>query len=122
VSVPEFEVSANRFGARAVVAVSGELDIATAPQLSTVVTLAMGSRPAELWIDLSALTFIDSTGLNVLCGANDRFAGALMVICPPHVRRVFEIAGLAGLLTLRDATPGVGSNGSRSREDSTQAV
>jgi anti-sigma B factor antagonist len=108
-------VSANRFGARAVVAVSGELDIATAPQLATVVALAMGSRPAELRIDLTATTFVDSTGLHVVSSANERFDGPLSVICPPHVRRVFEIAGLAGLLTLE-------SHGSRGREDSTQAV
>jgi anti-anti-sigma factor len=91
VPVPQFEVAAKRRGPRAVVSASGELDIATAPQLSAVVALAMGSRPDELCIDLTALTFIDSTGLNVLCQANDRYDGRLVIICPPgNVRRVFD--------------------------------
>ncbi|HET8758777.1 MAG TPA: STAS domain-containing protein [Solirubrobacteraceae bacterium] len=120
VPVPQFEVAAKRRGPRAVVSASGELDIATAPQLSAVVALAMGSRPDELCIDLTALTFIDSTGLNVLCQANDRYDGRLVIICPPgNVRRVFDIAGLAGLLPLCD---GLESTGSRSLEDSQRAV
>jgi anti-sigma B factor antagonist len=120
VSVPQFEVAASRSGARTVVTVSGELDIATAPQLSAVITLAMGSRPEALWIDLTALTFIDSTGLHVLSQANHRYDGALAIICPPgNIRRVFEIAGLAAELPLCD---GLESTGSRSRGDSTPAV
>ena len=119
-SVPQFEVAAKRFGPRAVVTVSGELDIATAPPLSAVIALAMGSRPPELWIDLTPLTFIDSTGLTVLSTAYARYDGALAIICPPgNVRRVFEIAGLAAFLPLCD---GLESNGSESREDSSQAV
>jgi anti-sigma B factor antagonist len=114
-SEPAFAVDHRRFGDRAVVSVSGELDIATAPQLSAVLALAIGARPAELWIDLTPTTFIDSTGLNIVCDAHNRFGGALTVICPPHVRRVFEIAGLTELLTLQ-------SNGSRIREDTPQAV
>ena len=114
-SIPQFEVAANRFDGRAVVTVSGELDIATAPQLATVIALATGSRPAELWVDLTPTTFIDSTGLNVVSQANHRFDGPVTVICPPHVQRVFQIAGLDGVLTLQ-------STGSRSREDSQPAV
>jgi anti-sigma B factor antagonist len=114
-SEPAFAVDHRRFGDRAVVSVSGELDIATAPQLAAVLALAMGARPAELWIDFTPTTFIDSTGLNTVCAAHDRFDGALTVICPPHVRRVFEIAGLTQFLALQ-------SDGSKSREDTPQAV
>lgn len=126
-SPPPFAVDHRRFGDRAVVSVSGELDIATAPQLAAVLALAMGSRPAELWVDLTPTTFIDSTGLHVLAKTNDRFDGPLTVICPPgHVRRVFEIAGLAAQLTLDDglaaARSRLESNGSRRRQDSTPAV
>ena len=99
----QIEVAARRFGARAVVTVSGELDIATAPQLHAVIALAMGARPEELWIDLTATSFIDSTGLDVLCTVNDRYDGRLVIICPPgNVRRVFEITGLSALLSLAD--------------------
>jgi anti-sigma B factor antagonist len=119
---PPFAVDHRRFGERAVVSVSGELDIATAPQLAAVLALALGARPAALWVDLTRTTFIDSTGLNVLCAASDRCDGRLTVICPPRVRRVFEIAGLAGVVTLHDGPAGVDSIESRSRDDSTRVV
>jgi anti-sigma B factor antagonist len=124
---PPFAVDHRRFGDRAVVAVSGELDMATAPQLRTVLALAMGGRPAELWIDLSPTTFIDSTGLHVLLDIRQRFAGALAIVCPPgHLRRVFEIAGLTETLPLchdvRAVRAALASNEATSREDSTPAV
>jgi anti-anti-sigma factor len=119
---PQFEIAANRFGPRSVVTVSGELDIATAPQLSAVIALAIGARPPELWIDLTPTTFIDSTGLNLLLQAQQRYDGALMIICPPgNVRRVFDVAGLSTLLPLCDEPAALQTSGSRSR-DSTRAV
>jgi anti-sigma B factor antagonist len=48
-------------------------------------------------VDLSRVTFIDSTGLGVLVGALKRVRekGALSLVCPQRqVRRVFEITGL----------------------------
>jgi len=120
---PPFAVDHRRFGKRAVVSASGELDIATAPQLEAVIALAMGARPAELWIDLTALTFIDSTGLNALREVHDRFDGALAVVRPPGpVRRVFEIAGLAAMLPLCDGPVSLESSRSKDAENRSQAV
>ena len=47
----------------ATVLVSGELDIASLPRLQGAVDAALGERPGRLLIDLSGLTFIDSSGL-----------------------------------------------------------
>jgi anti-sigma B factor antagonist len=120
-SEPVFAVDHRRFGGRAVVSVSGELDIATEPQFAAVIALALGGRPAELWVDLTATSFIDSSGLNLLRTAEERFDGPLVVVCPRHVRRVFEIAGLTRVMTLRDAPLGVETNGSSRRENSQPA-
>jgi stage II sporulation protein AA (anti-sigma F factor antagonist) len=79
---------------------AGELDIATASRLETLVSelCADGARRIEL--DLSRLTFIDSAGLRAVLVAADRCAdshSALELVRSEHpaARRVFELAGLA---------------------------
>jgi anti-sigma B factor antagonist len=92
------EVVQIRVGHRIVLAVSGELDIATAPTLQVSLDEAVESRPAEIWIDLSNVSFMDSTGLRALLNARRRLhvnLTSLAIICPEGpVRRVFTIAGL----------------------------
>jgi anti-sigma B factor antagonist len=123
---PHFAVEHRRFGDRAVVTVSGELDIATVPQLYAVLAIAVGPRPAALWIDLSATTFIDSSGLHALFEARRRFGGALAIICPPRVRRVFEIVGLDTTVPLYDdaaaARSALESSRSKDARNRSQAV
>ena len=71
------------------VAVAGELDCQTSPQLAEALTRASdGGRP--IVVDLTELHFIDSSGLHVLMsGAND---GRRILVCPPgNVHRVLEI-------------------------------
>jgi anti-sigma B factor antagonist len=126
-SLPQFEVAGHMVGARAVVRVSGELDIATVAQLCGAIDEAFQARPAELWIDLSALTFIDSSGLNTLLQTCDRLRPGTAIICPPgNVRRVFEIAGMVAILPLYDdvaaARSALESNGSTPARNSPQAV
>jgi len=80
-----------------IVAVGGEIDIATAGQLrDQLYALATGSRP--LIADLDQATFIDAAGLGALVGASRRAAqhGArLQVVCArPQIRRLFELTGL----------------------------
>jgi anti-anti-sigma factor len=88
--------------------VSGELDLATAPMLSD--ALARSTQP--VLVDLSNLTFIDSSGLNVLIAnaaaltrARDRDVAVLVV---PHgaVRRVFELTALDEVFELVDTLDG----------------
>lgn len=54
--------------------VSGELDIFTAPQLRLEIDAAMTTRPGDLILDLSDVTFLDSSGLAVLFSAARRLA------------------------------------------------
>jgi anti-sigma B factor antagonist len=52
--------------------VSGEIDLATAPQLAAAVTDALGSDTDVVSLDLTGVTFVDSTGLHVLLAAQRR--------------------------------------------------
>lgn len=47
----------------------GELDMATAPRLERVLTEALDAMPDEVRLDLSELTFLDSSGIRVLVTA-----------------------------------------------------
>jgi anti-sigma B factor antagonist len=54
------------------VILTGELDIASVPQVEEAVQSLLDKRAGRLVIDLSGLTFIDSSGLRMLIGLNDR--------------------------------------------------
>jgi anti-sigma B factor antagonist len=81
-----------------VIAATGDIDIATVETLQDAVDRALESGAADVWLDLSHVEFMDSSGLRVLLGTrtalrarHKRFA----VVCPEGpVRRVLEIAGL----------------------------
>jgi anti-sigma B factor antagonist len=86
------------------VRVRGEADLATAQELTTALEAAMRDSAGAFVIDLCDVTFLDSSGVNVLVraravlGRDDR---GLVVVCPPGpARRVFEVAGIADLLEL----------------------
>jgi anti-sigma B factor antagonist len=93
-----------RIGHRTVIAVAGDIDIATVETLQQAVERALVSGAADVWLDLSDVDFMDSTGLRVVLGARTalrRRKKRLAVICPPGpVHRVLEIAGLDDRLTV----------------------
>lgn len=87
---------------QATVAVSGELDMSTAPQLSQSLAEVLDQHPREVTVDLGGLSFIDSTGLALIVRTSNALRaheGSLRLVRPtPPVRRVLEIVGLDGLL------------------------
>jgi anti-anti-sigma factor len=89
-------------GAVATVLVRGELDLASAADLRAAIATAAAAQPQRLVIDLSAVTFVDSSGLGAIAGglrAQRPHAGSLEVRgAKPGVRRIFEVAGLKALL------------------------
>jgi anti-sigma B factor antagonist len=91
----------------AVVVVSGELDYGATPQLRTCILGHVGAGRQYLLVDLSEVTFIDSTAIGVLvtAAANLRQAdgGSLAVVCAcenARVLRIFAIAGVASAICL----------------------
>ncbi|HEX2046955.1 MAG TPA: STAS domain-containing protein [Acidimicrobiales bacterium] len=99
---PEFSCLASVDHREAVVAVNGELDMATAPELSQSLAGVLDQHPRRLTLELGGLEFIDSTGLTLLVRTSKELKeheGALELAHPtPPVRRVLEIVGLDGLL------------------------
>jgi anti-sigma B factor antagonist len=83
-----------------VVSLRGELDIATAEGLADWLVDISGS---SVVVDLSRLTFIDSSGISAMVVAHNRMkqVGDELVLTRPHpiVRRALEIVGLADWVT-----------------------
>jgi anti-anti-sigma factor len=91
-----------------VVSVFGEVDLFTAPEVETALaSLARQKRTAVL--DLTAVEFMDSTGLNLIIrmaqeAARDGWSFALAEAMSDTVQRLFEITGVRGRLPF-DAEP-----------------
>ncbi|HEV2923853.1 MAG TPA: STAS domain-containing protein [Solirubrobacteraceae bacterium] len=75
---------------------SGELDMAAEDELEAAIVSCAGA--ARLTLDLSQLTFMDSTGLTLVLLADDlckaHGIAFALVPGPRQVQRVFEIAGV----------------------------
>ena len=80
----------------------GEVDVASAPRLQAAIDAAIESKPTSMLIDLSEVSFLDSSGLRVLVDAQRRTsemgAGFAVDGMSPALERVFEIAGLIDML------------------------
>lgn len=86
-----------------VVAVEGELDLSSAPRLKWTLLDALDAGRSRLVVDLSGVSFMDSTGLGVLIGVNKRLeqGSELVIVCPPGVvRQVFEFSGTEGAFSI----------------------
>jgi len=83
---------------RHVVAVRGEIDLFTAPDLKTTLLGAIDAGRSRIVVDLSETTFLDSTALGVLIGAVKRLRardGALTIVnTDANIAKTFEITGL----------------------------
>ena len=103
----QFQVEVRRSGAAAVVAVSGELDLASGPELEAELDQLTGPDIQLVVIDLRALDFMDSTGLSILVRAHQRLAGEGcemgLVKGSQQVQRLLDLTGVAERLRLVDA-------------------
>ena len=94
-------------GEHIILALAGEIDLYTAPRLQTELTAALAaSDTAQIVVDMSAVDFCDSTGMNVLLAAH-RLAGEkggdLTLAAPrPPVRKILEVTGLQSVFTIHD--------------------
>jgi len=80
-----------------VVALTGELDFLSASDLGARLSDLRGQTGNAVVIDVSGLTFIDSTGLNVLVAGVQAIQATSSVVvagASKHVSRVFEIVRL----------------------------
>jgi anti-sigma B factor antagonist len=91
-------------GEAAGVAVRGELELATATELSVALDEAIRTSEGPFVIDLTNVGFLDSSGIaclmraRALLGREDRVLG---LICPPgSTRRALEVTGVDELVAL----------------------
>lgn len=91
----------------AVLAVSGEVDVATVPRLREQLHGLVAQGTNRIIVDLDGVDFLDSTGLGVLVGALKRVRsndGELSLVCTqPRIRKVFEVTGLTKVFSLFDS-------------------
>ena len=85
--------------------VSGEVDVASSPTLRARIAELIDDGADTIVLDLSGLTFVDSSGLGVLVGALKRVReldrkDLVLVGLQGPPRRVFEITGLTELFTI----------------------
>ena len=101
-----FRLEVREAGAATIIAVSGELDLASSPALQEELERATASETPMLIIDLRELDFMDSTGLSVLVRAHQRIEEQgrqlAMVKGPQQVQRLLSLTGVAYRLTLVD--------------------
>ncbi len=105
-SVP-FEASVHDAGnGVAIVAVAGEADLTTVPELKAALVGAIDDGARLVLVDLSETTFIDSTTLGVLMGGVKRLApkrGEMAIVCrDANIRKIFEITLLERVFAILD--------------------
>jgi anti-anti-sigma factor len=89
-----------------VLALHGELDVATAPRLEQLLHDVRRERHPRVVVDLSALSFVDSAGVSVLIKAKQEAeaAGSQFVLCRPTepVHDVFALVGMVDWLAFEE--------------------
>ena len=87
-----------------VVALSGEVDLYTAPEFKQQLLEVIGEGGKDVIVDFSGTTFIDSTTLGVLVGGVKRLRGQdgrLSLVCSDrNITKIFEITGLDRVFTI----------------------
>jgi anti-sigma B factor antagonist len=102
---PEFAITEHPIdGERHVLAVRGEIDLFTAPELKQVLAESIEAGRIRIIVDLTDTTFLDSTALGVLIGAVKRLRsrdGALAIVnIDDNIAKTFEITGLDQIFTI----------------------
>ena len=99
---PPFGTSVEVHDRLAVMALSGDLDMSTAPILREDLAQVEASGVLAIMLDLREVTFIDSTGLHEFLEASSRAKDnghrLLMSGASPAAQRLFELTGTQFLL------------------------
>jgi anti-sigma B factor antagonist len=101
-----FRVDVRADGPAGVIAVSGELDLASSAELELELTRMIDSGSELIVLDLRDLEFMDSTGLSTLVKAHQQAAGAGkrfgVVRGPQQVQRLLSLTGVDERMTFAD--------------------
>jgi len=95
----QFRCDVSYIDDRAVVLVQGDVDLATAPTFLREVRATLALPIAGVAVDLGGVTFMDSSGINVLVKtrreATERSITFTLGAVPEQARLVLDVAGLA---------------------------
>jgi anti-sigma B factor antagonist len=103
----DFVVDSQITGRAVTLVLSGELDLLSSPMLEQALEGAYRSNAELIVVDLRGLEFMDSTGLHRLIAAQQRAIQSGqrfgLVRGGEQVQRLFDLTGIAELLTIVDA-------------------
>ena len=101
-----FDLETETQGSSALVKIRGDLDLQVVDQVTEALTRIESGKPELLVIDLSGLSFMDSTGMGVIAAADIRAredGWRFAVVAPPTgVRQAFERTKLDKVITFTD--------------------
>jgi anti-sigma B factor antagonist len=97
---PSYSVEHDPVEGALLVTAAGELDLAAAPRLATVLSIATQGAEPRVVLDLTAVDFVDSTALGAIMHASTEAEAVgkqmLVVALDGPVRRLLEITNLTG--------------------------
>lgn len=100
----DVSVASRTVDGRTVVDVTGEIDVYTAPTLREKLSALVDAGHRDLVVDLTAVRFMDSTGLGLLVGILKRLRGLdgrlQLVIDSERLLKVFRITALTQVFTI----------------------
>lgn len=106
-SFPAFDIDASFVGDRTVLALRGELNLHSAPDLSGYLDAMIGRGHLNLELDLSDLDFLDASGLSVIAGETIRLklSGGSLVIRDPSVQvgYLLDVTGFTKMIAVQQA-------------------
>lgn len=99
-----FEIAEESDKDTPILTVRGEIDVSTAPELRDKLVQVNQQGHSTVVVDLSAVTFLDSTALGVLVSGLKRFRSAggdlRLVVTGRSVSKVLEITGLVDVFKI----------------------
>jgi anti-sigma B factor antagonist len=103
-----FKVTVSEQGGTPVLEAQGEIDVASAPEFHASLADLIGQDPDIVIVDMSGVTFIDSTGLGVLVAAEKEMREGghdlRLVVTQPQIIRLLELTGLDKVFTVSSTT------------------
>jgi anti-anti-sigma factor len=101
-----FDLETETEGSSALIRIRGDLDLQVVEQVTDALTRIESEEPELLVIDLSRLTFMDSSGMGTVAAAHIRALEAgrrFAIVRPPAgVRQAFDRTGLNEVIKVTD--------------------
>ncbi|MDO9108254.1 MAG: STAS domain-containing protein [Coriobacteriia bacterium] len=102
----ELDIKIDQSDGLCVIALAGEVDVYTAPQLKERLIASIEGGCVNILVDLEQVGFIDSSGLGVLVGGLRRAkenSGAIRLVCSrENILKIFRITGLDKVFPIFD--------------------